>query len=400
MAAAQRAYAKEAVAYLTESHTGLYVGSNAKVRAFAEKMRAIHQRGLDQARVEAIDTDENLSLALDDADRQRMPDWRSNPSLVASLIGQTWRVQTAYTRAECLQALADLFEKAGVVEKDAAAQGYSKMLNICEMLRRSPSYLTLVSSLTDVIAMLASSNMLVRKITIDSAGFVAPERPTITSCNAANFVELMRTGQLNQRCGNDAFPFVVSFAEEQALATSNPYLALIYAVCHTLLESVRNRQSAADGIAQLDIVREWAAVISPSEPLDGIPSPQDVIRHTALFLDVYQGTKAVSALFEQVHDLAISSDNPLFALAIAERLRRRFDTVSTLNRVELRESLCAECVSMIPRLLPCDAHIGRDIVEHFGAMNIKPPQKSPPFAPTHLELMDMVRDMFDAYPLI
>lgn len=98
----QTSFVSEVLAFLTEPHTGQFSSSNPHLHAFAVHMRVLHSKGIDETKIKAVDTDENLSLSPDETDRSRFPDWRFNPSLVAPLVGAVLNVHRALTRIECL----------------------------------------------------------------------------------------------------------------------------------------------------------------------------------------------------------------------------------------------------------------------------------------------------------
>ncbi len=262
-----------------------------------------------------------------------------------------------------------------MVEKDAVSQKYQRLC-ICDSIRALKSYAQLQAPIVDAICAVARVNPCVERVSIESFGFVG-ERDALSSCTATLLAEFIAANQLNLTHGVHALPFEIHFAEGvcntvrggPVISTSNPYLALVFAICRSVMELIMKGEAAEDAKNQLAFAAQLAGQLSPSETLPYALVPQMVIKHTEMMLLIYLRELPLSSILEQP-DLVIEQTNPLFGLATAEALRARFESIETLGKIQEKKTVAAECKGMIKHLLPCDAHVGRLVREQLLASRL------------------------------
>jgi len=125
---AHAAFFRDVAAYLSAVYNGVFPGKSVDLVDFARKMRAMRVTPCTEELVGEIITMENLSLAPDKTDRQLLPDWRYNPSLVTPVLDAARRCASAVTRIECIQLVSELLDTAAKIEQDAVAQVCDKII--------------------------------------------------------------------------------------------------------------------------------------------------------------------------------------------------------------------------------------------------------------------------------
>lgn len=349
--------------FLAKPYNGLFEGESPDLREFATLMRQLRaSTQLDLELLGDLCDPKNALLTPRGPDRDRLSDWRFNPSLVVPLVAALLKVVGVQTSLALIHETGALLRLAATIEADAEQQRYKvKPGDIRSIIRACSVYQEIVAPVQAAVVGIAQGTVDDVVISLEPAAFVS-DREGIESCSAAVLSGLLAANELHLDLGEMAYgPIVITFKRKGSYRTTSPYLALIYAVCQSALGAVAARQPLDDIRRQLDIVADLANFLQLSEPLHPGFSPFLFLKRARMVLAVYAGEQPLRALFKNELPLVTDETNPVYGLAAAEQLVARYNEARVMNTVTKRKAHLLLCRTLILALLPADAHIGRSI---------------------------------------
>lgn len=389
-------FVAEITTFLAKPYNGQFKGEAPELRKFAMLMRRLHNNlRVDPDTILELCDEKWLLLTPEGADRERLPDWRFNPSLVSPLIAATVGVLKAQTCIALIHETGALLRAAATIEDDAEQQRYRlKPDEICDVIRAFDAYGELVAPVRNVVAAIAQSNVGDLTVSIESPAFVA-DRDGIPSCVAAVFLDLLVDDELHSDLGDMPFgPYVINFSKGACIRTTYPPLALVYAVTKSALAALASRQATSDIRRQLEIARGWATAMQLSDPIQGDSDPFTYLRRAELLVAVYDRDQPLRALFSAGVPLAIDASNQIYSLVAPELMLARYDRGRALDVVDRRREHLRLCKTLVSSLLPFDAKIGRSIDELIDEVFVDLEAAPYPLAERHRDMLEILQQFF------
>jgi hypothetical protein len=389
-------FAIELADFLATPYNGLFESENAELREFATLMRCLRSSTqYDPELIERILASKSTLLTPKGQDRERLSDWRFNPSLVVPLIKALPPLVEAQTSLALIHETGALMRVAAMIESDAERQRYRiRPGEMCDAVRNCSVYNEIMAPIYTVIAEIAQYNVDDFTVSLEPAAFKT-DRDGIASCSAAILVSLLSAGEVHVDLGEMNYgPYTITFVRGGTVRTTNPYLALVYAVSKSALAAVAARQPLDDVRRQLDIADGWAAMLQLSEPIPPDYSPFTYLKRARLLIAVHAREQPLRALFKAELPLLVAETCQLYKLVAAEQLLARYNEGCGMNTVAKRRAHMQLCKTLILSLMPADARIGRDVNARLEQAFTELDKSEYPLAERHRDMLDTIDQFF------
>lgn len=392
MSSLKERFVLEFISFLAKPYNGLFEGECPHLREFATLMRGMRANTLvDKNQLEKLCSDRWLLLTPRERDRDRLTDWRFNPSLVAPLVGAASNVMQTNTTLSLIHETGALLKLAATIESDAEQQRYRlRSGEIGDAVRACSSYQEIILPIQSIVASIAQSNVDDFVVSVEPGAFLT-EREGIQSCAAAVLIELLAGNELHLDLGDLAFgPFVITFRHGEYIRTTNPYLALVYAVCQSVLAAIAARQPLDDLRRQVEIAAGWASAMQLSDAIPSQFSPHTFIQRARLLLLAHQREQPLRTIFKSDLPLLVADTNTLYNLVAAEQLLKRYYEAREMGFVTQRQRHLMLCITLSRMLLPTDAHLGRHVEDLIEKSFTDLPAAQFPLSEKHAEMIKTI----------
>lgn len=367
MALPQLAFFREGVGYLNEVITGEVFTSCKELKRFTGQMRELFysHKKTDECLAQLLEPS-NKGLSLDRSEREKMSDWRFNPSLVVPLLEALADVRNSASRIECIHSIGLLLETAAGIERNAIGQKYPREnVNIVIAIKAFKSYDELMSPIKSALVSLALHNTGSYQIDIASEAFVAADTPSQENCTASTIALLLSERKLKVDAPDVSYgPLSIQFKNGGVLYTTNPYLALIYAICESIIRALATGSVDVDDLQQqLTIAKQWLSAMSVSILLPVQVSADFFVRRAEMFLGVFARRMSLSSLIRSEESgILLNDQNPIYSLVAAALVQHKLREAMDEPRLTLREDIMLHARRLTAHLSQCDLQLKRTAV--------------------------------------